>query len=369
MGCQTGALQHTVAALELHVLYFAKPLKRVDHTMRTRTQKKGGLTCIDLFSGAGGLSLGLKKAGWRPLLAVEFDASACQTYRTNFPTTKLFEGDVRKVDFKQLRGEVDLVAGGPPCQPFSVAGHQRAHEDARDMIPEFIRAVREIRPKGFLLENVAGLATQRHSVYLAARISELEGLGYQVSVRVLNAAEFGVPQDRLRLLIVGMQDGTFEWPKPTHGPNGRLPFVSSGEALRYAPRDEKNKAIVTYARRPVLRPSPYAGMLVNGGGRPINLKEPSHTIPASAGGNRTHIVDRKGVLRDYHEHLISGGKPKSGIVPEVRRLTARESARLQSFPDEFVFVGTRSSLYRQVGNAVPPEFARHIGAALRKAIA
>lgn len=162
--------------------------------------------------------------------------------------------------------------------------------------------------------------------------------------------------------------GQPKFPRPTHGPRGASSFVAASEALRNSPVDEPNRAIVTYAKNPVLRPSPFAGMLVNGGGRPINLSQPSQTIPASAGGNRTHIVDEKGVLLKYHSHLMRGGATRSGLVENVRRLTLRESARIQSFPDHYQFLGEKSAQYRQVGNAVPPKLALAIAEELRKAL-
>ena len=229
------------------------------------------------------------------------------------------------------------------------------------MLPEFVRAVREICPPIFLMENVAGLTSSRHLSYLTEKLGILERLGYEINHVVLNAAAFGVPQDRMRVIVIGTTNGTPTFPKPTHGPHTKRPFVSAAHALADVPHDEPNKAIVTYAKNPVLRPSPWAGMLVNGGGRPINLREPSQTIPASAGGNRTPIIDREGVLLDYHSYLLAGGSPRKGSVPRVRRLTVRESGRLQSFPDWFSFTGKRSAQYRQIGNAVPPLLAQAIG--------
>ena len=333
--------------------------------MRRKSKKAVSPRCIDLFAGAGGLSLGLERAGWHSSLAIDSDPWATRTYKANFPRAEVFDGDVRTVDFSKWKGRVDLVAGGPPCQPFSVAGSQQSYEDVRDMLPQFVRAVREIRPKAFLMENVSGLAGARHGEYLERTTKKLAGLGYAVAIQVLNAADYGVPQDRLRLFIVGLRGGDkFIFPRPTHGPGTRRHFQTAAEALMHVPHDEPNRAIVTYAKKPVLRPSPWAGMLVNGGGRPINLREPSQTIPASAGGNRTHIVDKQGVLVDYHEYLMRGGKPHQGTVKGVRRLTVRESARIQSFPDEFNFLGTRSACYRQVGNAVPPLLAEAVGRAV-----
>ena len=175
-----------------------------------------------------------------------------------------------------------------------------------------------------------------------------------------------MPQERMRLLVVGTRGAGFKFPNATFGPGKKFKYLSAHEAIEGAPEDEPNKAIVTYAKKPVLRPSPFAGMLVNGGGRPIDLESPSQTIPAYAGGNRTHIVDRKKILVQYHSHLIDGGKPRSGLVEGVRRLTVRESARLQTFPDKFTFTGTRSAQYAQVGNAVPPKLAKSVGVRIRK---
>lgn len=320
-------------------------------------------TSVDLFAGAGGLSLGLEMAGWDTKVAADFDPQACATYERNFPHTKVLEGDVRLVDWLPLRGTIDLVAGGPPCQPFSVAGNQKAGQDVRDMLPEFVRAVREIQPKVFLMENVAGLASPRHIDYLKGSLKLLAELGYEVEFQVLNAAKYGVPQERNRVIVIGSARSVPVFPAATHGTK-RRPYVTARSALRAAPDDEPNRAIVTFAKTPVLRPSPWAGMLVNGGGRPINLDAPSQTIPASAGGNRTHIVDEDGVLLEYHAHLMSGGSPRSGLVGGVRRLTVRESASLQSFPSQFAFNGQRSAQYRQIGNAVPPKLAKAVGAAL-----
>lgn len=323
-------------------------------------------TAIDLFSGAGGLTRGLHAASWDTQVAVEYDNSIQATYAHNFPKVEIINSDIRDVRFQGLRGHIQLVAGGPPCQPFSVAGRQRAQFDPRDGLPHFVRAVRDIEPQAFLLENVAGLAAARHRAYLGKVISELASLGFNVVFDVLDAAEFGVPQHRRRLFIVGVRSGHFSFPKPTHGPRGLKPFLSSRHALSNAPLDIPNNAIVTYAKNPILRPQPFDGMLVNGGGRPINLDEPSQTIPASAGGNRTHIVDKEGILSHYHSMLQNGASPRSGIVEGVRRLTVAESARLQSFPDEHEFLGKQSSRYRQIGNAVPPQLAFAVSDALMK---
>ena len=320
---------------------------------------------IDLFSGAGGLSLGLNMAGWDVRVALEYDATAVETHRKNMPDVLHICDDIRDVDLSSFREKIDLVAGGPPCQPFSVSGKQLGSSDVRDMVPEFVRAVREIQPKAFLMENVSGLTSSRFLPYLEDRLSELESLGYLVSWKVLNAADFGVPQNRKRLFVIGTpKDVPFNFPEPTHGPGLKNKYATVTEALKGCPIDEINRAKVAFAKNPILRKSPFAGMLLNGKGRPLNLKGPAHTIPASAGGNRTHILDPKGILTEYHKQLLAGGSPRLGEVPGCTRLTVRQSARLQTFPDWFEFLGSRNQRYSQIGNAVPPDFAAIVAAKL-----
>jgi DNA (cytosine-5)-methyltransferase 1 len=324
---------------------------------------------IDLFSGAGGLSLGLKQAGWDVRIAVEYDATAIETHRKNMPEVLHLCDDVRDIEFASYQGQIDLVAGGPPCQPFSVSGKQMGHLDIRDMVPEFIRAVREIRPRAFLMENVNGLTTSRFRPYLDQKLAELGDLGYDVHWQVLNAADYGIPQKRLRLFIVGLPKGTpFVFPAPTHGPRGTQRYNTVRDALAGTPADVPNRAKVVYAKNPILRPSPYAGMLFNGKGRPLNLDAPALTIPATAGGNRTHIIDPDGNVLRYHAHLQAGGAPLRGEAAGCRRLTVRESARLQTFPDWFEFVGRRNQHYMQIGNAVPPQLAKCVGNAVLAAL-
>lgn len=319
-------------------------------------------TAIDLFAGAGGLSLGLQAAGWQVAGAVEFDDAAMETHTANFPHVEHLSCDVRSVDFRRYGG-LDLIAGGPPCQPFSVSGKRLGSDDTRDMVPEFVRAVRQANPRAFMMENVAGLAGSKFNEYLLEHLASLYNLGYTVFSRVLSAADFGVAQNRRRLFLVGIrgdQKGeAFSFPTPTHG-EGLIPFVTVREALRDAPEDIPNKAKIVFCKNPVLRKSPFAGMMFNGKGRPLNDVGLSHTVPASAGGNRTHIVDTAGVVKEYHTHLLAGKPPRSGELKGVRRLTVRESARLQSFPDSFDFSGRQSARYSQVGNAVPPNLARAV---------
>jgi len=295
---------------------------------------------------------------------VERDACRVATFRRHEPEATIINSDIRKVNFSSYKGKVQLVYGGPPCQPFSSGGLRRAASDERDMIPEFIRVVQEVEPTAFLMENVRGLTVGDRRSYLEAVVDQLEDLGFVVNWRVLNAIDFGVPQKRLRLFVVGLRHTRFTFPNPTHGPAGGLPYVAVRDVLPPHQIGEANPSQVFYAKNPDLRPSPYDGHLFNGGGRPIDRDLPCRTILASAGGNKTHFFDDNGLVPDYHHHLMTGGKPKVGTLPGGRRLTVMESAIIQTFPKDMVFEGPKSSQYRQVGDAVPPLLGEVLGRAV-----
>jgi DNA (cytosine-5)-methyltransferase 1 len=319
----------------------------------------------DLFSGAGGLSLGLEQAGFRSVMAVEIVKDACQTYSRLFPSANLMDTTIETLDFRHLRGRVDLVAGGPPCQPFSSGGKRLANADQRDMLPQYLRAIAEIQPPVFLMENVFGLATGDRAAYLEGFLTEFRNLGYEVTWKVVHAAEYGVPQKRRRLFVVGSRVGSFAFPAPTHGPQAGVPYARAGDVLS---RDRvigtPNQSKVFYAKNPDLRPSFYDGHLFNGGGRPIHLDDLCPTILASAGGNKTHFIDTLDEVPGYHAALLRGEAPRVGTLPGGRRITVAESALIQTFPADVQFAGSSSSQYTQVGNAVPPRLAAQVGKAL-----
>lgn len=213
------------------------------------------------------------------------------------------------------------------------------------------------------MENVKGLA---RSSYLDEVCERLAGMGYEVSADVLDAADFGVPQNRERLFVVGTLNtpSRFWFPDPTVDEP-----TPCGEVLGAEPVGDPASAAITWAKNPVVRGSPHSGMLLNGGGRPLDPDAPAPTIPASAGGNNTPVVDPVGVVAEYWRHLVGGGEPRSGEVEgSVRRLSARECARLQGFPDDFEFEGSDTSRFRQIGNAVPPAVAEALGGAVLEAL-
>jgi DNA (cytosine-5)-methyltransferase 1 len=323
---------------------------------------------LDIFAGAGGLSIGLERAGFAAVAAAEWDPDACATYAAAHPKAELMDGDVTGMSFRRWRGQVAVLAGGPPCQPWSTGGKRLGAGDPRNGWPAFIRALREIGPAAFLAENVAGLAAASRRPHLQALLDELSGLGFSVSWAILNAADHGVPQKRSRLLIVGVRAGRFAFPAPSCGPAAARPWRPAGTVLRPEPHGVANPSAVTYARRPDLRPSPYDGHVYNGGGRPIDLARPAPTLLASMGGNKTPWVDVAGEVPGYHAHLLAGGLPRAGQVPGARRITAEEAALLQTFPPGFALAGRRSSRYRQVGNAVPPLLAEAVGAELARTL-
>lgn len=320
---------------------------------------------IDLFAGAGGLSLGLRRGGFSLLDAIEQDGDACASFTSLHKEMKIEPRPIEEISFNPHRGEVALLAGGPPCQPFSNGGKRQGKSDPRDGLPEFLRAITEVQPDAVLIENVPGLLSGRRRAYFGSLIRSLRSRRYKVTWLVLNAVEYGVPQKRSRLFIVGSRRGRFEFPRPTHGGRAKRAYVRSGSVLDPAEIDGlANSSIVTYARNPDIRPSPYDGHLFNGGGRAIDLNGPAPTILASAGGNKTPFVDTAEVVPAYHAYLLAGGVPRSGRVDGARRITVNEAAALQTFPRRVRFAGPRSKQYTLVGNAVPPRLARAVGGEL-----
>ncbi|MCK4794184.1 MAG: DNA cytosine methyltransferase [Desulfobacteraceae bacterium] len=322
------------------------------------------MKAIDLFCGPGGLSLGLKQSGIVPELCVEFNKDAITTYSSHSSQCIHINRDIREISFSQYKNKIDVVFGGPPCQPFSIGGLRKAKNDERDMIPEFIRCVDEVDPEAFIMENVPGLVSRRARPYFDTVLMSLSRMGYKINWAVLHAADYGVPQKRKRLIVLGCKTEFLRFPFPTHGDLTNIPHEKVAHYLKNEPIGESAKTKVTYAKNPDLRKSPYAGLVYNGGGRPIDKEGLCHTILASSGGSKTHWLDTENVVLDYHQHLLKGGKPRSGFVPGARRLSPEECAIMQTFPEDLVFYGSKSSQYTQIGDAVPPLLSKAIGSAV-----
>lgn len=344
-------------------------------------------TAISLFSGAGGMDVGFKKANIFPRLANDIDPDACESYRKNHPEHPILQGDIKGyvADLKKHKS-ADFVFGGPPCQGFSVAGKMNPDDVRNELLMVYADIVGLISPKVFVCENVKALAVLEkwHSI----RSSFLERMrkNYTVGMVVLNSRDFGVPQNRERVFFVGIHKDildipTLPWEKSLIK---ELSFFKKvPRSIREVVGDlgpagsKSNKRIcrakITFAKTPILRRSPYAGMLFNGAGRPLPSEGQSSTLPASMGGNKTPIID-EGVIFDqqdsfvegYHAHLLQGGKPYSGEAPkQLRRMTVDECLAIQTFPSDYCLYGKQSSIYRQIGNAVPCMLAYSVAQAAR----
>jgi DNA (cytosine-5)-methyltransferase 1 len=341
---------------------------------------------VSLFSGAGGMDLGVRRAGVGVVWSNDVDPVACRVYEEN-GLGNIACGDVRAfLPALAAYREVDLVFGGPPCQGFSVAGKMDPEDVRSALVWAFVAAVRTVRPRAFVMENVAALYHLRKWRSLRELLSRaFNALGYYVHWDVLCASHFGVPQTRARCFLVGVSSDIAE------GCGGRLraPYASSGlfwplreegptvrQALAHlAPAGEGNNlrtcnAVITPARNPIIRRSPYAGMLFNGAGRPINLEGYAPTLCASLGGNKTPIIDGRRLadpdaedwVSSYHSHLVRGGAPyaASQIPPDLRRLTVDEALALQTFPHDFAIDCGNSAAFRLIGNAVPCNLAYYV---------
>lgn len=351
---------------------------------------------IELFSGAGGLALGLEKAGFDTVAHFEWNPDACATLRRNRPDWRVIEGDVRDAKFAQY-GPVDLVAGGPPCQPFSMGGKAKGYDDTRDMFPQAVRAVRELRPKAFIFENVRGLLRPAFGNYVEfirlqltypavplldahwevnlARLQKFhtsknaaKTLRYKLAVHLADAADYGVPQHRHRVFFIGFrEDVNSDWsfPAPTH----------SGESLDYA-QTVSGAYWRDHAMRP---PMKLTGDLLPDAPTALarwrtvrdalaGLPDPQkrHAIPGhvfqpgarSYPGHTGSPIDEPSKALKAGDHGVPGGENMIRFRDDsIRYLTIREAARVQTFPDDWQLEGSWTEAMRQIGNAVPVDLA------------
>jgi DNA (cytosine-5)-methyltransferase 1 len=377
-----------------------------------RLRQDGAHLAADLFSGGGGLSLGLERAGYRVVLAADKDPEAVETHRHHFGGLALDWdlGDTRhvaKIAELVAAAEVELLAGGPPCQPFSKAGRSkirhRVRHGLRDPIDErkdlwraFLEVVRIARPPAVVMENVPDMALDREMFILRTMVHELEDLGYAVEERVAEARRYGVPQFRARLILVALHHGTaFQWPqetldqvslwnaisdlpvveggwRPEGGANGWAdyegPETDFQRHMREGVPDDDAGKVFDHITRPVREDDARAFELMDAATRYSDL-------PADMRRYRHDIFDDKykrlaenGPSRTITAHIAKDGYWY--IHPRQNRtLTVREAARLQTFPDWFRFAGPPSAAFRQIGNAVPPAMAERLGQAIRTNLA
>jgi DNA (cytosine-5)-methyltransferase 1 len=307
------------------------------------------LTSIEICAGAGGQAVGLEAAGFDHVALVEFDRHACATLRTNRPYWNTIQDDVTQWHASGYRGTVDLLAGGVPCPPFSIAGKQLGADDDRDLFPAAVRLVRECQPKAVMLENVRGLLEERFDPYRADLDRQLTEEGYVSSWRLLNACDFGVPQLRPRTVLVAIRGDIapfFSWPK-----EGLKPAPTVGEALyeQMASRGwRRAKAWAKSANR--IAPTLVGGSLKHGG--PDLGPTRARAAWAALGVNGK-------VLAAEPPPRAFSGQPS---------LTVHMAAILQGFPPEWQFSGAKTHAYRQVGNAFPAPVAKAVGSKIAAAI-
>lgn len=304
---------------------------------------------LEICAGAGGQAFGLEQAGFSHRAAIEIDKAACETLRRNRPNWDIREADVRGVDPKEFVG-IDLLAGGVPCPPFSIAGRQLGRDDDRDLFPVAIDFVRSIRPKAVLLENVPGLATAKFKSYRQWIRDELASLGYRPFWKVLQAQDYGVPQLRPRFVLVALEMGFaehFAWPE------ARSSQITVGEALQDLMGANGWLGASKWAERArAIAPTIVGGSKLHGG--PDLGPTRSKKAWALLGVNGHGVAD-SAPSADFP----LGGDPK---------LTVRMCARLQGFPDSWIIEGRKTAAYRQVGNAFPPPVAKAVGIAIREAL-
>lgn len=307
------------------------------------------LVAMEICAGGGGQALGLEMAGFDHAAVVEIDAAACATLRANRPEWNVIETDLHSFDGGPFRG-IDLLAGGVPCPPFSIAGKQLGADDERDLFPVALRLIEQTRPRAVMLENVRGLADPKFSEYRSGILDRLRDLGYRADWRLLNASDYGVPQLRPRFILVALQHSIadrFEWPKPQPKP----PTV--GDTLLDL-------------------------MAARGWGGAARWAEiAAQVAPTVVGGSKKHGGPDLGPTRARRQwlHLGVDGLGIAGEAPDpdfpkdgTPRLTVQMVARLQGFPDTWRFSGKKTAAYRQVGNAFPPPVATAVGKAILKAL-
>ncbi len=379
------------------------------------------MQAVELFAGAGGLALGGSLAGFKPLAVVEWDRWACDTVRENqsrgYPLVAdwpLHEGDVRAFDWANVPEDIELLAGGPPCQPFSMGGKHRAHDDSRDMFPATVAIVRKLRPKAFIVENVKGLTRSTFANYYQYILLQLEfpevvrrrnetwydhllrlqaertsgvlhgkGLTYNVVPTLVNAADYGVPQKRERVFIVGFRhDIGVQWsfPEATHGQDALVydQWVTGAYWERHKVSSKQRPAMPSslearvrrmrdLRRLPEVRPWRTVRDALEGLPDPQSRAArdiPDHRFQPGARvypGHTGSPLDSPAKTLKAGDHGVPGGenmlvKPNG----EVRYFTVRESARIQTFPDGYRFHGSWTETMRQLGNAVPVLLAQTV---------
>lgn len=360
---------------------------------------KDELVAVELFAGAGGLSLGIEKAGFRVVLANEIEPDFATTFAKNHPHTKVLDCDIHKIDFRaEIRQikvtKVDLVSGGPPCQGFSTVGSKNQLDRRNSLFYEYLRAVYELQPSYILFENVSGFQKLYNGVAFRTLLQELSSLGYAATTGILDASDFGLPQIRKRTIIIGWQKelNSISLPEPTHGDSfslfPKLPKLTIQDAISDLPPLELGGSANFYANEPqnnfqkLVRENCNRLTEHNCANYGPKMQQILAMIPQ--GGSVLDLPEclrPKGYFHNTYARLLidrpaptitrNFGTPSSSrcIHPNQNRaLSTREGARLQGFPDCYYFSGSKSSKNLQIGNAVPPILGQVLAKEIIKSI-
>lgn len=371
--------------------------------------KNKNLRSVELFAGGGGLALGAHQAGVSPILFLEWEKNSCETLRRNsqssfgLPSNRILETDIRVFNVDQIPEAFDVLVGGPPCQPFSIGGKKNGHEDVRDLFPEYLRVLSKTKPKAFLIENVKGITSNRFKDYVEYVHLQLEHIescplneddwqkqllrlkklsskspkkSYNVVSSLLNAVDFGVPQSRERFFIIGIRSDLgfqFEFPLATHSADALVYdkyitgayFQKHGLKKQTAPKELERRMKTLSLSKPSLQPYATVRDALLGLPTPKDGKEHSEFqnhigIPGARSypGHTGSHIDQPAKTLKAGVHGCPGGE--NMVLNEdgtVRYFSVREAARMQTFPDNYFFFGSRSEAMRQIGNAVPVKLA------------
>lgn len=335
---------------------------------------------LDLFCGCGGLSLGFEMAGFDVVLAIDNWEDALVTYRQNHHHSTTLNGDLLTLDPRDVEKEyrlhdISVIIGGPPCQGFSVAGKRIIDDDRNKLYKSFVRFVEHFAPQAFVMENVPNILSIGAGAIKDAIVKDFSELGYKVVYRVLTASDYGVPQNRRRAIFIGLRDKTFDYP---------IPNVKEKVTTKEALSDLPENSVIDGEAYPIPALSDYQKMMRMHTDKLYNHQITIHTPETQRiiamvpdGGNYKNLPKEMWNLRKVHIAWTRMDSKKPCFTIDTghfhhfhykfnRVPTVRESARIQSFPDSFIFIGGKGSQLRQVGNAVPPLMAKAIAEQLKK---
>ncbi|MCF8365182.1 MAG: DNA (cytosine-5-)-methyltransferase [Bacteroidales bacterium] len=336
----------------------------IDEEVSNYIEPENEYSVLELFAGAGGLAIGLEKAGLKCVALNEIDKWACETLRKNRPNWQVLEGDIKNFDFTNYKNTVDVVTGGFPCQAFSYAGKKLGLNDARGtLFYEFARVVQEVNPAVCIGENVRGLLSHEKGKTLQGMVSILDEIGYRVApVQVLKAINYRVPQKRERLILVGIRkdiDIDFEYPKPHSRIFNLIDVLKKGELYNCNVPKSRGAKYPDYKKK-VLDLVPPKGYWRD---LPLNIQKDYMGGSFYLGGGKTGMARRIGWDEPSLTLTCSPAQKQTERChpDETRPFTVREYARIQTFPDDWDFAGSLAQQYKQIGNAVPVNLGQEVG--------